>query len=130
MRAHGIPLEGLDGGSCRVLIVQADADHELIETMRGWGPYEIRSARNGFEAGVVAEQFRPHVIVLDVRADPDEAEAICDNIRQSADLQAMKVIAAGAEEAPLRGRFDAVLPRPYSPVQLVEAIEKVTNLIG
>jgi len=131
MRAHGIPLNGLDRGSCRVLIVDTEADGELIETMRGWEHYEIRRARNGFEAGVVAEKFRPHVIVLDVLTDPDEAEAICNNIRQSADLQAMKVIAAGAAPAlRLRGGFDAVLPKHYSPAQLVEAIERVTNLIG
>ena len=73
MRVHGIPLEGLDGGRCRVLVVDAHADGELIEAMKAWDHYELRAARNGFEAGVIAQQFRPHVIVLDAEDDPEEA---------------------------------------------------------
>jgi excisionase family DNA binding protein len=136
MRAHGIPLDELDGGVCRVLVVDAGVDGELIEAMERWDRYELRTAANGFEAGVVAEKFRPHVIVLDVGSDPEDAAEICRRIKSSADLQAAKVIAA----TPAANRrdsawvatqgFDGWLAKPYSPDQLTEAIEKTTNLIG
>jgi len=136
MRAHGIPLDGLDGGSCRVLIVDANADGELMDAMRRWDHYKILTAANGFEAGVVAQRFRPHVILLDVGPDPDEAINICRDIRSSAELQAAKVIAAGPEGSRQRSAklmtqgFDAFLAKPYTAAQLAEAIEKATNLIG
>jgi excisionase family DNA binding protein len=131
MRAHGMPLDGLDGGRCRVLIVDPEADGSLLEAMRAWDHYEVRMARNGFEAGLVAERFRPHVIVLEAARDPQEAAAICQNIKETADLQAAKVLAAGAADPQSLPRgFDGALPTPYGPEQLAEAVETVTDLIG
>ena len=136
MRVHGIPLDGLDGGVCRVLIVDVGADGELIEAMRRGDHYEVLTAANGFEAGVIAQRFRPHVIVLDAGPDADEAANICRNIRSSAELQAAKVIAAGPEESGQHSArlmaqgFDGFVAKPYSASQLAEAIEKATNLIG
>ena len=96
----------------------------------------LSMAANGFEAGLIAERFRPHVIVLDVAGDPQDAAAICRNIKDSADLQAARVIATGSKAGLRRGPrfaaggFDGWLAKPYSTAQLADAIEKVTNLIG
>ena len=65
MRAHGIPMDSLEDGCCRVLIVGTSAPSELAEAMNATGRFEVRTAENGFEAGVLAQQFRPHVVVLD-----------------------------------------------------------------
>jgi len=135
MRAHGIPLEQLDGGTCRVLLVDAQATRELAEAMNLPGHYELRTAENGFAAGILAQQFRPHVIVLNAEPGDATAAAICANIKASASLQGTKVIAAVEDLTPLKARnliakgFDECVPKPYSPRQFVQIVEKATNLI-
>ena len=131
MRAHGIPLEELDGGLCRVLIV-GDAPAGLEAAVKAYNRYEIRRAANGFEAGLVAQQLHPHVIVLDVHEPRQDAIEFARSIRCSSTLGAAKVIAAididDSEPLP-QGSFDGLLPKSYSPVQLVNVIEQVTNII-
>ncbi len=135
MRVHGIPLDGLDGGICRVLIIDADAPEALTEALNSTGRYQTLAASNEFEAGVLAEQLSPHVIIVDIGDDKGEAAAVCGNIKASATFGSASVIAAGrrlgrsgGEELAACG-FDACLAKPYSPAELVRAIEDATNLI-
>lgn len=134
MKTYGMPLGDLDGGLCRVLIVDQDAPAELVRQMTASGRYDIRTADDDFAAGVVAQQFQPHVIVLDFDVGEDQAIAMCRNIKHSPDLQAVKVIAtaqntnAGDRQRLVQAGFDQVLRKPYTPAQLAEAVENVTNL--
>jgi len=136
MRAHGIPLDGLDGGACRVLIVDREFPEAIRQALVESDRYEVRTADNGFDAGVIAQQFRPHVIVLNTATGEDEAAAMCRHVRSHAELQSVKVIAAAPEPDPetarrlLRKGFDGSVARPYSIQALVEAVEEATNLVG
>ena len=139
MRVHGIPLDGLDGGTCRILIMDSGRSPSRTELIRALGDierYEVRAVENGFEAGVSAEQFRPHVIVLDTSGGEQEAAAICRNIKSHSELQSAKVIAAVPDldersRRQLAGQgFDECLPAHYSLKQLVRAVEDATNLVG
>ena len=139
MRVHGIPLDGLDGGACRVLIVDSlnsPQQRDLFETLRDIAHYEVRTAENGFEAGLMAQRFRPHVIVLDTSDGQEEATTICRNIKSHPELQSVKVIATVAElDRSTRQRliadgFDDCLGEPYSLEQFVQALEDATNLVG
>ena len=135
MRAHGLPLDSLDGGLCRLLIVDPDAGEELCETLNASGRYQTRRAENGFEAGILAEQFRPHAIVLDISGSLEEGLAICRNIKANSALQATTVIAASLDEDPEKRRqivergFDDVLIKPYSAARLAELIDSLTSLV-
>ncbi len=136
MRAHSIPLEGLDGGICRVMIFDASVPDELIDSLNRSQRYEIRTAANGFEAGVLAQEFHPHVIVLGTVQDPDDLVAMCENIRSSSALEATKLVAAIPKLTEhhsnwlLQRGFDGCLPSPYTPEQLMAVVEDVTNLVG
>src|SRR5207253_2902868 len=68
MRAHDIPLNGLESGAIRVLIAQADADVlELLgDALARDAAYEVHKVRTAFEAGLVAGSARPQVLLLDV----------------------------------------------------------------
>jgi excisionase family DNA binding protein len=135
MRAHGIPLDGLDGGLCRVLIVDAMAPGGLAEALNASDRYDAHVAANEFEAGMLAEQLSPHVIVVDVGADEDAAAEVCRNIKASAAFGTAKVIATGEQiDRSCTQRlsafgFDTCLRKPYSPAELVRAIEEATNLV-
>ncbi len=133
MRAYGLPLDSLDGGLCRLLIVDPDAGEELCETLNASDRYEARRAENGFEAGILAEQFRPHAIVLDISASLEEGLAICRNIKANTTLQSTVVIAASLDEGPEKRRqvvergFDEVLIKPYSAAELAELIARLMS---
>jgi len=132
LRAHNMPLDSLDLGLCRVLIVADDAG-ELVLAINQSGQYEAFAAVNEFEAGALAHQHRPHVIVLDADrlAQPSET---CRNIRSLGELQSAKLVACGLNLDESRSRllraqgFDDCLARPFGLVQLLEVIQNVTNL--
>jgi excisionase family DNA binding protein len=134
MRAHGMPLDGLDGGVCRVLVIDADAGEALAETLNASPRYRVQAASNEFEAGVLAQQLNPHVIVLAADAGDDDALAVCRNIKSNAAFGAATVIAASEglgdrRRERLRSVFDGCIDKPYSAAQAAQVIEEVTNLI-
>ncbi len=135
MRVHGIPLDSLDGGTCRILIMDNDVPEELIRDLQQTDRYEVRKAENGFEAGVVAQQFHPHVIVVDVEESESDAVLICRNVKIHAELQGTKVLAAAPNLDDSRTKelvgqgFDNCLSKPYTLRRLLQAVEDETNLI-
>ena len=136
MQAHGIPMDALDGGCLRILVMDLDIPNSISQAMDSLERYDMRTAENGFEAGVTAQQFRPHVIVLDTTSGEAEAIAICQNIKAHSDLQGMSVLAAISEESSdkqvnnlLASGFDDCLAKPYSIRDLLEAVESATNII-
>src|SRR4051794_41217612 len=66
MKQHGMPLNGLMTGSTRVLIVDEEQDivEGLEQILGGEAKYEVEIGKGGDAAGVAAEKFRPHVILL------------------------------------------------------------------
>ena len=74
MKVHGIPMDGLNTGRTRVLIV--DSDPEIVGTLEQvlaeQTEYEIQTATSGFEAGMACERFRPHVLLVDLHLDDSE----------------------------------------------------------
>jgi len=137
MRAHGIPLDALDRGCCRVMVLSRSFPREVQETINASEHYELRVAANGFEAGMVAQGFRPHVVVVDL-TESDEAEAadVCRLVKASDELQVAKVLAAvsGADEHRrqelLSEGFDGCLAKPLTTATLVAGVEEATNLIS
>jgi excisionase family DNA binding protein len=138
MQAHGIPLNGLDGNMLRVLIV--DDEPEILdllgEMLASIGKYEVRSAVNGFEAGMMAQQFRPHVILLDLMLGDLDGRAVCQNIRQNPSLTATKVVAVSGQLTSRQGEmllaegFDAFLPKPFTLAGVINVVEQASNLVG
>jgi excisionase family DNA binding protein len=134
MRAHGIPLDGLDGGVCRVLVFDPEPPRAVLHALGQSERYRIRTAENEFEAGVLAQQLRPHVIVVDVGLGGDAAREVLRTIRASADIAGAKVIATGEGlndpgRRPAGDGCDAYLPKPYGLTELVRRIDEATNLI-
>jgi len=136
MQAHGMPVDEMDDGECRVMIVDPAVPAGLAEAIAKAGQYEVAIAVNGFDAGVQAQQFRPHVIVLDTAAGWAGAASICRNIKDSGALNGVKVIAAEDETAGGRGDrasadgFDGFITKPYTQANILGAIEQAMNLVA
>jgi CheY-like chemotaxis protein len=133
MRSNGIPLTGLDDGLRRVLVVgPCGPQPDAAASGSAAGRLEIRQAANGFEAGVVAQQFRPHAVVLPVQADAAEGIGICRNIKGSDSFGQAWVIASCQECSGQRAGellaqgFDACLRSPYAMGDLLGVLERLS----
>lgn len=144
MKDHGIPLDGLNTGQTRVLVV--DDEQDILDALRRalteQASYDVRTALNGFEAGLECERFKPHVMLLDIHlgdgmatgAGADAARKVAELVRQSDDLQMTRIIAMSGkltdgQAAGLKAQgFDSFLKKPFAVRQVVQAIESATNV--
>ena len=131
MKHHGMPLNGLMTGCTRVLIVDGEADivEVLEKILEDEAKYEVEVARGGFAAGLTAEKFRPHVILLDMHLADIDGREVAKQVKGNPDLQLTKLIAMSGqlseEEAKglMGGEFDGFLHKPFHVRQVIEAIE-------
>jgi two-component system OmpR family response regulator len=72
----------LDKNSQRILVVDDEASiSELISTSLRFVGFDVRTAANGAEALRVAEDFKPHAMVLDVMLPDLDGFEVCKKIR-------------------------------------------------
>jgi len=136
MQAHGIPADALDGGTCRVLIVDpSNQAGEIVNELNHSDRYDVRVASTDFEAGVLAQELAPHVIVLDADTDVHGTGQFIRKVRTTATLRSAKLVAVVENLTPqireelLSEGFDACLARPFAAGELLDAVEKATDLI-
>ena len=94
MKDNNIPLDNIDSGKRKVLIV--DDDDEIVELMVDIlardGRFETRTASSGYEAGIATEEFRPEVILLDYMLPDINGNIVCQTIRRNPKFQDIKII--------------------------------------
>ena len=137
MKQHGMPLNGLMTGATRILIVDDEQDivEVLEKILEDEAKYEVEVTRGGFAAGVTAEKFRPHVILLDMHLRDIDGKALAQHVKNNADLQLTKVIAMSGRmgEDELKGLlaagFDGYLKKPFHVRQVIEAIEDAMAVV-
>lgn len=137
MKAHSIPMDGLQSGQMRVLIVDGESEtvQVLEKVLSEQANYEVRVAHSGFACGVECEKFRPHVMLLDMHLNDVKGEDVLKLIRGNDDLQLTKVIAMsgkltdGQAQHLVQNGFDSYLKKPFHVRQVVEAIEEVTAIV-
>jgi len=94
MKSNHIPLDQLETGRKRVLVV--DDDEAIVEMfnellMRN-GRFEVRTARTGYDAGIMTEQFRPDVMLLDFKLPDINGNVVCRTIRNNPNFEHMHII--------------------------------------
>ena len=94
MKDNNIPLDNLDSGKKKVLIVDDDAEIvELIsEVLLRDGRFDVKTASSGYEAGIATEQFRPDVILLDYLLPDVNGNVVCQTIKKNPQFEDIKII--------------------------------------
>jgi len=128
MRAHGIPLNGLDAGRTRVLVIESDAVlAQTVQAALTRDGFEAVAVSTGLEAGAAAVELRPHVVVLDVGDADVSPSQVVRFFRSSATLSPPKLVATGAAGAQLQGvlqiGFDGFLCKPFEVRELIRLLE-------
>jgi len=99
MRESGIPLpDDLREGSGRPRVLVVDDDETIRDSMAEYltarpRPYEVMTARDGFEAGRLVATFRPNVVLLDLRMPGMDGFQVCRTIKSDPETSTTFVIA-------------------------------------
>lgn len=95
MKENQIPLDQLDSGKKRVLVV--DDDEVIVEMftelLERDGRFQVRTASTGYEAGIITERFKPDVLLLDFKLPDINGTAVCRTIRANPNYEHIKIIA-------------------------------------
>jgi len=117
----------------RVLIVEDQADiRKLIRMTLEFEPYDIHEAADGAEGLRLAATLLPDMILLDVMM-PGELDGlqVCQRVRANPALAETRVVLLTARgqvkdrDAGDQAGADDYLIKPFSPLQLIETIERL-----
>jgi excisionase family DNA binding protein len=130
MKDNSIPLDQLEYGKTRVLVVDDDAAiiEMLVELLERDGRFEVATATTGFDAGMRTREFRPDLIVLDYMLPDINGNAVCRSIRADPSLRDVKIIIVSGVvdrddvEKLYADGADDFLQKPFSIEQLVNRI--------
>ena len=108
MKTNGIPLENLakfegtsvsalaedDGATKRILVVDDDA--QILEMFKDLFAedkrFTLKFAANGYDAGMLTEGFRPHLMILDFMLPDMNGDVVCRRLRGIEHLKETKVL--------------------------------------
>lgn len=134
MKDNSIPLENLDSGKKRVLVVDDDEAilDMLVELLERDGRFEVRVARGGYEAGMLTQEFQPDCIVLDYKLPDIDGNRVCRTLRTNPSFSQMKIIIISGvadpdEIAELKAAgADDFMRKPF---QIDELIARILQLV-
>ncbi len=137
MRDNNIPLDNLDSGKKKVLVVDDDAEIvELIsDILSRDGRFEIKTASSGYEAGMATQQFRPDLILLDYMLPDVNGNVVCQTIRSNPEFENTRVIIVSGvikqEEIDqlLRSGAQDYLKKPFTIAELTEKVDGALQMV-
>lgn len=135
MKENGIPLDLLESGRRKVLVV--DDDPEIVELMvdvlQRDGRFEVKTASSGYDAGVVTQEFKPDIMILDYMLPDVNGNVVCKTIRQNAEFERMKIILVSGVinqdeiDQLLKVGADCFIKKPFS---IDDLVGKMTELLA
>ena len=118
--------------SKRILIAEDEPNIVIsLEFLMQRGGYEIRTVSNGDDALRAAREFKPHLLLLDIMLPLRNGFEVCQLIRESPELAAMKIImltAKGRESEIAKGLAlgaDAYITKPFATRELLETVGRL-----
>ncbi len=136
MRTNDIPTDVLESTRKRILVV--DDDEQIVElfldVLGRDDRFEVKSAKTGYDAGLLTEQFKPHLILLDYMLPDINGNVVCDRVRANPDLIGTKVIIVSGvvkrEEIDelLKSGADDFVKKPFNINELVDKLAELLNV--
>jgi excisionase family DNA binding protein len=136
MRDNGIPTDALESGKRKLLIV--DDDQELVELMSDTfardGRFEIKTANNGFDAGMLVKEFRPDLVVLDIMLPDINGKEVCQRVRADSTMEDVRILCISGmieddkiQDLRLAGADD-FMHKPFDAEQLIDRMCKMLEM--
>jgi len=126
---------GKQPSSQRILVVDDEASiSDLIATSLKFVGFDVRTAATGSQALSVAEEFKPHAIVLDVMLPDQDGFEVCRQIRsEGIDVGVLFLTAKDGMEDKVAGLTiggDDYMTKPFSLEELVARLRALLRRIG
>jgi excisionase family DNA binding protein len=136
MITHGIPLERLEEGGHRILVVDDDPYYlDIIpNALTKDGQYEVMVASTGFDAGAQVVQSNPHVIILDIHLSDMDGRMVCERVKSRPETKTTRILAISGfidedEERELKDYgFDDYLKKPFEIQELRDRVARLVEL--
>ena len=136
MRENQIPTDMFEGGKRRILVV--DDDEQIVElfvdVLSRDSRYIIKTAMTGYDAGLMTEQFKPDLMILDYMLPDINGNMVCKTVRKNPKLAAMKVIIVSGvvnqEEIDdlLKSGADDFVKKPFNIEKLLARIDEMLEV--
>jgi len=136
MKANDIPTDQLEGGAKRVLVV--DDDPQILEMFQDLlsraGSMEVKTCSTGYDAGMLTESFRPHLIILDYMLPDINGDLVCRRLREREESRGTKVlfisgvVSEEETERLRRAGADGFLRKPFDVNQLLAEVNRLLEV--
>ena len=136
MKENNIPLDKLDSGKKKVLIVDDDAEivELMVDILVRDGRFEIKTAASGYEAGISTEQFRPDLILLDYMLPDVNGNVVCHTIKKNPEFENIKIIIVSGVikrdeiDQLLKTGAEDFIKKPFNIAELTDKITEVLQM--
>jgi excisionase family DNA binding protein len=136
MKDNNIPLDAVDSGKRKVLIVDDDAEivELLVDVLTRDGRFEPKTASSGYEAGIATQRFRPDVILLDYMLPDVNGNVVCQTIRRNPEFESIKIIIVSGVvkqdeiEQLLKSGAEGFIRKPFDVAELTGKITAVLKM--
>jgi excisionase family DNA binding protein len=136
MKENNIPLDNLDSGKKKVLVVDDDAEiiELIVDVLSRDGRFDFETASSGYDAGILTQQFRPDLILLDYMLPDVNGNIVCQTIRKNPDFENIKIIIVSGVvkrdeiELLLKSGAEHFIQKPFDVVELVGSIAKLLEM--
>jgi response regulator RpfG family c-di-GMP phosphodiesterase len=121
----------LDSERERVLVVDDDAGLRLLlRTTLPASEFDVEEAESAEAAAETARFFRPEVVILDVGLPGKDGVHYCRELKRSARSPHVILLTGGELDGDVQqsSGADAVLRKPFSPVELLKLVDKVSHV--
>ena len=136
MKDNNIPLDSIESGKRKVLIVDDDAEivELIVEVLERDGRFEVKTASSGYEAGMATQRFRPELILLDYMLPDVNGNVVCQTIRRNPEFENIKIIIVSGvvkedEIAQLlKSGAEDFIRKPFNITELTDKITSVLQM--
>jgi len=135
MKDNGIPSDLLTGGKSKILVV--DDDPEIVElfvdVLERDNRFEVKTASTGYDAGMLTNEFRPDLIILDYMLPDVNGNVVCKTIRSKPEFESTKIIVVSGvvnqDEINdlLKSGANDFVKKPFN---IENLIQKIGSLLG
>ncbi len=136
MRTNDIPTDVLESTRKRILVV--DDDDQIVDlfvdVLGRDDRFEVKTAQTGYDAGLLTEQFKPHLILLDYMLPDINGNLVCDRVRANPDFLKTKIIIVSGvvkrEEIDelLQSGADDFVKKPFDISELVDRMAQLLDV--
>lgn len=94
MRENNIPTDILESSRKHILVVDDDPQitELFLDMLAGQGRYIVKTASTGYDAGILTEQFKPDLLILDYMLPDVNGNVVCQTVRKNPKLADMKIV--------------------------------------